>query len=154
MRDDGGRGYKNLQICVTSFMDDPKDYFEIIFNLLFKLQSNLSQQPPPNNDHLSMATTILGSHFSCLQHKASSEQRPLVNVGHKFYVPRVVVVHMFDSILKSYLHNTTTKIETKVTITSLLISDDLNRKECLQIFVIVQNHATPKTTISHKTFFH
>ena len=30
---------------------------------LLKIQSNLSNRPPPNNDHLPTTTNILGSHF-------------------------------------------------------------------------------------------
>ncbi len=36
------------------------------------------------------------SQFNSIQQKATSEQRPPVNNGHKFGVPRVVVVHRFD----------------------------------------------------------
>jgi hypothetical protein len=57
------------------------------------------------NDHLRItttclriATTILKSQFKSLQPKTTSEQRPPVNNGHKFGVPRLVVVHKFDCI--------------------------------------------------------
>ncbi len=33
------------------------------YKFQFKIQSNLSLRPPLNNDYLSTATTILGSHF-------------------------------------------------------------------------------------------
>ncbi len=44
------------------------------------------------NDHLSTTTTILTSRFPHLDYKGTSEQRPPVNNGHNFGVPRVVVV--------------------------------------------------------------
>jgi hypothetical protein len=39
---------------------------------------------------------LFKSHFEHLLHKRPSEQRPTVNSGHHFEVPRVVVAHMFD----------------------------------------------------------
>ncbi len=48
------------------------------------------------NDHLSTATTILGFQFQFSKRKATYEQRPHVNNGHNFWVPRVVVIHKFD----------------------------------------------------------
>ncbi len=64
----------------------------------YVLQSNLSQRPPPNSDHLPTATTILESQFMSLYHKPTSEQRPPVKNGLKFWVPKVIVVRMFDCI--------------------------------------------------------
>ncbi len=49
------------------------------------------------NDHL---PTNLKSQLRSLYYKSTSEQRPPVNNGHKFGVPRVVVVHKFDCISK------------------------------------------------------
>ncbi len=47
--------------------------------------------------HLSTAAPTLKSQLRSLYHKPSSEQWPPVNNGHKFWVPKVVVVHKFDS---------------------------------------------------------
>ncbi len=49
-----------------------------------------------NNEHLSTTTTIQESRFPHLEKKGTSEQRPPVNNGHYFCVPRVVVEHRFD----------------------------------------------------------
>jgi hypothetical protein len=51
---------------------------------LFKVHSNLSLRPPPNNDHLSITITMLESRFPHLESKETSEQRPPVNNGHYF----------------------------------------------------------------------
>ncbi len=42
------------------------------------------------NDHLPTTTTILESCFPHVENKGTSEQRPPVNNGHKFRVPKVV----------------------------------------------------------------
>ncbi len=52
------------------------------------------------NDHSSIETNIYGSNFQY----AASEQRPLVNIGHKFRISRVVVVHKFNFISKKLLN--------------------------------------------------
>ncbi len=53
-------------------------------------------RPPPNNDRLPTATTILESQFESLQHKSTFEQRPPVNSSHISRVTWKVVVHKFD----------------------------------------------------------
>ena len=53
------------------------------------------------NFHLSTTTIILESRFPHLENKGTSEQRPLVNNGHYFWVSRVVVIHWFDCIQKA-----------------------------------------------------
>jgi len=74
-----------------------------------KIQSNLElttiskYRPFAYSDHLPTATTIFESQFQFLSHKATPEQWPLVNVHHKFGVPRVVVVHRFDCDFKLYI---------------------------------------------------
>ncbi len=55
-------------------------------------------RPPPNDNNLSPTTTILESRFPHLEGKGISEQRPPVNNGHYFWVPRMVVIHRFDCI--------------------------------------------------------
>ncbi len=52
---------------------------------------NTSEQPANSDPHFK-------SQFKSLEHKPTSEQRPLVNNGHKFGVPRVAVEHRFDCI--------------------------------------------------------
>ena len=39
----------------------------------------------------------------------TNEQRPPVNNGHYFWIPRVVVVHKFDRISKAHLQNPNSK---------------------------------------------
>ncbi len=49
------------------------------------------------NKYLFTTTTILDSRFPHFKNKGTSDQRPLVNTGHYFWVPSMVVVHKFDS---------------------------------------------------------
>jgi hypothetical protein len=48
-----------------------------------------------------LTTTVVASRFPLLEHKGTFEQRPPVNNGHNFGVPKLVVVLRFDCICKS-----------------------------------------------------
>ena len=55
-------------------------------------QSNLSLQPPPNNDLLPTTITFPGYHFHFfIKEYATSKQRPPANNCNKFRVPTMVV---------------------------------------------------------------
>jgi hypothetical protein len=65
----------------------------------------------------------MGSKFKVLSHKFTSEQRPTVNNGHKFWVPRVVVVRRFDCIQEVYVKSK--KFAKIQTFESFLIFSDI-----------------------------
>ncbi len=73
-----------------------QEWFKLKFTC--NIQSNLILRTLLNSDDLSTTTTILESQFESLKHDATSEQRPPVNNGHIFGVPRVVFVYKFDCI--------------------------------------------------------
>ncbi len=73
-------------------------------------------------------TIHLETQFNFLKHNASFEQRPPVNNGHKLWVPRVVVEHIFDcsANLKYFI-----KINISINDVKIFLEEEASHQEIL-----------------------